>query len=682
MKKVQVGIDLGTTNTLVSTNRNGRIDIINIDGKKQMPSVLYVSEDGKEIIGKNALKKGKKDPLNCIRSSKTYIGKDEKWVIREKEYTPTDVAEKILRKVHDEVRRELELEEDDVVQAIITIPAYFTANQSDETKKAGERAGLEVLRIIVEPVAAAVAVSDELQDENIAVVDLGGGTFDVSILEVKDDKYKTIATGGSRELGGDTFDGYLVSYLKEVIQNETGRDLFDYEGSQMEYNEYWSVDTKIRQEAIKVKEELSDCSECEADCEELFDGYDLYKEITREEFDEICEELYEAIQDYIKKTMKDSDLSVADIGKVYLVGGSGRIPKVRKIVENFFGKKVSTEQDLDIQVAKGAGIMASDKSGFSVNSSQSKFQDIISHSMGIEVVGKKYSEILARGKEYPCEYEKIYSTMKDNQSRVIIKVYEKIDEDVSDDLKESDNFDFYGSFELKDITLKPKGQVKIKVKFDYDLSRTLHVTAYEEGKEDKKTTVVLHKGEIVEEVSDTQAKPMDFCVLMDASSSMSRDNRIQDAKKACHQLVDSILDLSVHRVSIITFDSFAKILCDLTNDAEKLGKIIDGLKTSGSTAMDAAIQNAIKELKNHGNSQNGRGIILITDGDPDHRKWTQEAAEAAKSQGIVIATIGVAEAEKAYLQKIASDENYCYMMENMAELAETFGKAVDDLLQA
>ena len=448
MKKVQVGIDLGTTNTLVSTNRNGRIDIINIDGKKQMPSVLYVSEDGKEIIGKNALKKGKKDPLNCIRSSKTYIGKDEKWVIREKEYTPTDVAEKILRKVHDEVRRELELEEDDVVQAIITIPAYFTANQSDETKKAGERAGLEVLRIIVEPVAAAVAVSDELQDENIAVVDLGGGTFDVSILEVKDDKYKTIATGGSRELGGDTFDGYLVSYLKEVIQNETGRDLFDYEGSQMEYNEYWSVDTKIRQEAIKVKEELSDCSECEADCEELFDGYDLYKEITREKFDEICEELYEDIQYYIEKTMDDSGLSVADIGKVYLVGGSGRIPKVRKIVENFFGKKVSTEQDLDIQVAKGAGIIASDKSGFSVNSSQSKFQDIISHSMGIEVVGKKYSEILARGKEYPCEYEKIYSTMKDNQSRVIIKVYEKIDEDVSDDLKESDNFDCYGSFEL------------------------------------------------------------------------------------------------------------------------------------------------------------------------------------------------------------------------------------------
>ena len=170
MKKVQVGIDLGTTNTLVSTNRNGRIDIINIDGKKQMPSVLYVSEDGKEIIGKNALKKGKKDPLNCIRSSKTHIGSDKKWGIREKEYTPTDVAEKILRKVHDEVRRELELEEDDVVQAIITIPAYFTANQSDETKKAGERAGLEVLRIIVEPVAAAVAVSDELQDENIAVV--------------------------------------------------------------------------------------------------------------------------------------------------------------------------------------------------------------------------------------------------------------------------------------------------------------------------------------------------------------------------------------------------------------------------------------------------------------------------------------------------------------------------------
>ena len=259
MKKVQVGIDLGTTNTLACCRVKGKLKLLKFKGSNMLPSILYVEkrEDGslKEIVGKAAKIKGLQDPNNCIRSSKTYIGltgKNKKiWKCQGKEYNPTDVATLILKEVHKKVRDTYGLEDEDIVQAVITIPAYFTSTQSDETKRAGEKAGMEVLRIITEPVAAAVAVADvdEIKGK-IFVVDLGGGTFDVSVLNITNEKYSTLEIGGERRLGGDDFDNALMKHFLKYIEDDLLIDLSSLEKSGLSYQSYYSMMGKIREAAV------------------------------------------------------------------------------------------------------------------------------------------------------------------------------------------------------------------------------------------------------------------------------------------------------------------------------------------------------------------------------------------------------------------------------------------------
>ena len=226
MSTIQIGIDLGTTNTLVYGKANGKIKPVKINGSVTIPSVLYVEEDGTEIVGKKAKQKEYLDPDNGIHSSKTYMGTDKKWTIRGKEYTPTDVATLILSNVHEEVRKKYNLSDDDIVQAVITIPAYFSSNQSDETKKAGERAGFEVLRIITEPVAAAYNINPS-DNGLICVIDLGGGTFDVSVVDKQKDKFTVLGLTGDKRLGGDDFDKKLEEYfLKDIEDDIDIQDIF------------------------------------------------------------------------------------------------------------------------------------------------------------------------------------------------------------------------------------------------------------------------------------------------------------------------------------------------------------------------------------------------------------------------------------------------------------------------
>ena len=697
MRKVQVGIDLGTTNTLACCRVKGKMKLIKFKGgKKMLPSVLYVEkqEDGtiKEIVGKAAKMKGLEDPNNCISSSKTYIGltgsRKKTWTCHGKTYTPTDVATKILEEIHKKVRSEYDLEDGDIVQAVITIPAYFTSTQSDETKKAGERAGMEVLRIITEPVAAAVSVADG-EYGKIFVVDLGGGTFDVSVLEIGN-KYKTLDIGGERRLGGDDFDEILIEYFLKYIEDDLNIDLSDLDASGLDYENYYVMMSKIRNAAIETKEELSDSEEYDIYIPALFRygdnlSYDFTMTVSREEFNDLCKPLFDKVIQVIDETVeKSNNFTIDEIKKIYLVGGSCYIPKIQDDVEEYFGIAPDSEQDRAIQVAMGAGKIADAWNAFTpepgrLDPFEDMLLDIISHDMGIEALGKhntsEFDCILKEGTTYPCSFKKIYYTSADNQETVVIKVYEKTDSGASDFLERNEAaFDLYGSFELTGIAPAPAGATPIEVTFDYDRSRTLCVTA-EDTKNHIVQTVTLHKGKNISLVKSIDAT--DFYLLIDVSGSM-RGDKIEQAKKACVKLIQEMLDLSVHRLGIITFGDVDTLLCGLTRDKSQLMLAVDRVTVRGQTRMHSAIIHARDELKN---SNNKKAIIIITDGAPDSRNGTEMVAKETKEKGISIATIGVDGADSGYLSKIASDDSLNFKVSNIAKLSDTFGQAVENLLR-
>ena len=695
MSTIQIGIDLGTTNTLVYGKIDGKIKPIKFNGNVTLPSVLYVEEDGSEIIGKKAKQKEYLDPNNGIHSSKTYIGlkfKDEKgnyreqeWTLRGKKYNPTDVATLILSEVRKGVMKKYSLSDEDTIQAVITIPAYFTSNQSDETKRAGERAGFEVLRIITEPVAAAYNINP--QDNGlICVIDLGGGTFDVSVVNKQKEKYSVLGIDGDPRLGGDDFDKTLEAYFLNDIQDDIGVDLSSLEKSGLSYEQYYRMKSLIRQEAIFCKEELSDNDEYNVLINNLFTYgnnkvYHYDTDISREEFDRICSGLYNKILNVVKRLVENnSRFKKSDIKHVYLVGGSCYIPKVRQIIEEYFGMPANTEGGLEEQVAQGAAKIAEgynnpslNKDGSVIDPFADYIEDITSHSMGVAIVGGKYSEMIPVGTHYPCAISDMFTTSFDNQEEVTIEVYEKTNKMATDIISGYEsNFELYGSFILGGIEQATAGQPKINVTFNYDLSRTLQVTAKDE-KTGSSRTVTLKKGEIVKK---STVKPTDFLILLDVSCSMY-DVRIKEAKMACSKLISETLDLDTHKLGIITFGSNAYSLCELTHDKNQLLSAVDRISTSGSTNMSAALEMADKKLVS---SKHDKAILVITDGEPDSSSSARNCASIVRSHGISIATIGVQDADMAFLKGISSDNDLSFMVKDVSKLADTFGQAVQNLL--
>ncbi|MBR5912931.1 MAG: Hsp70 family protein [Selenomonadaceae bacterium] len=495
MNEIFVGIDLGTTNTLACYLKRGRPNFIRFAGSGEMlPSVLYVDEEKNIFVGEKAKKRGVIDPLNVIRSSKTYMADFEKtWNVHGKNFTPTKVASEILQEVKRQIMKKLHCADDDTINAVITVPAYFTANQKDETKKAGIAAGFNVLQIITEPMAAAVAVVHELGlDEKIFVVDLGGGTFDISVLQAdqKNRTYRALDIDGDRKLGGDDFDALIYDYFIGIIQSETGLDLSTQKKSTLEYNEYYSMTGRVREAAEDAKIALSEQETYTADLMNLFqhDGknYDFTVDLTREKFNEICQPLYEKITSRINKFIEGSDkFKLDEIGTVILAGGSCHIPKVKSDVENIFGKRTDTQLDLGTLVAVGACFVAETFSGVKtdIEQPQEKFEDIISHSLGVEVlasdgVSKVLSKIIRKGDVYPCQKTKLYTTTMDEQTTIPIYIYEAGSD--CENIADIDAHEFYGDLSLEIEETAPAGVPVINVTFSYDKSGTLEVTARDE----------------------------------------------------------------------------------------------------------------------------------------------------------------------------------------------------------
>jgi len=471
MDKLRIGIDLGTTNTVCCRFDNS-LEFVKFRGKDLLPSVLFY-RDGKTIVGESAKKKAITYPNNSISSAKTFMGADsKKWTIEDRSFTPTEVAAEVLKEVAKEVYKTYNVEE---CAAVITVPAYFTSKQYMETEKAAQAAGIEVLHILPEPAAAAIAYGiDENTDQNIFIIDLGGGTFDVSILKIDENEFTEIGTDGDRCLGGDDFDKQLVEMCLKQIRVENGINLASEEKSGLDSTLYAQVMKKLQSECEKAKVELSATEETDIVIPSLIpqnsSSINFSMHLTRADFEEKCEELLERIEDIIERCLDDADYDVDDIDKVILVGGSSNIPAVKDLVVRIFNKTPYADKDLSKLVAIGAAIKAVDDKVL-IKNKQIKVNNILSHSFGVAVADDdaEYSIIIPKGTKYPCEETKNYTTVSDYQKIITVKVYE------GEDIKNIENDFYYDEYEHDDIEQAPKGVPSIQITFSFDKNRVLHV---------------------------------------------------------------------------------------------------------------------------------------------------------------------------------------------------------------
>ena len=465
-----IGIDLGTTNSVACILRNGQFEFLKFSGKDILPSaILY--DDGEIKVGEKAKRKAKLNAEHFISSAKTFMGDQQhKWKIDNREFTATDVAAEVLKEIYKSARKFFG--NDEPIQAVITTPAQFSAIQNGETKIAGEKAGFIVKQILAEPIAAAMAYASEnpKPHEKIYVVDLGGGTFDVALLETTEqNKYETLFKDGNRSLGGDNFDQAVVNLMINAVKKIIGADLSTVEKSKLNERQYKKTLQKIYIEAEKVKCTLSTSEVEKVDIENLFpyeDGYfDLHTSITREDFLKEAAPYVKEVENVIRRSFENTEYDVKDVDRIILVGGSANMPFVRECVKKLFDKEPYANMDLSKLVAMGAAILADDELGNGI-----ELHDKIAHSFGIKIIGERLAIVLKKDEEYPCYRNDFFETVKDNQKSILFKVYEGEDtEDLSNDR-------YIGEFWLKDIEPAPAGK-KVDVRFEFDKSCILHVTA-------------------------------------------------------------------------------------------------------------------------------------------------------------------------------------------------------------
>jgi len=652
---MNLGIDLGTTNSVVSYFDSGNIEYLRFRNQESISSVILY-KDGKMTVGDMAKKKAVSNPRNFIKSSKTFMGDSSKnWKIEDTTFTPTDVATEILK----EIKKTLGKKFSDVSEfvAVITVPAYFTSTQIDETKKAGEKAGFVIKQIITEPVSAAVAYGfeDEL-NQKLFIVDIGGGTFDTSILKVSNRNFETLAIDGDNKLGGDDFDNHILEYLLKHIRKEKGVNLASFEKSGIPEDEYIRAKQALITKSEDIKKELSEYEEVEIEISNLLSGYNLSTKITRDKFEDISSISIEKIKRTIKKTLDDLGYSTSDIDKVVLVGGSSKIPVVREFVTTLFGKAPYSDKPLDKLVAMGGAIVAQDDNAVTI-------RDIISHSLGIELIYDKFSPILKKNQNYPISHAEIYTTSMDFQQSVDINVFEGEDED------DVNNNAFYGGFSLDNIEQANAGVPQIEVTFEFDKNRILNVTAKDiRSGSSKSENIEIDKG--VKKKITPDIKPFDIVLTIDVSGSMC-GYPLDKAKEACNMMVSRMIDLNLHRVGLVEFDSYANTLSYLSNDKSLLQSSIARLSCKGGTDIADGLRETRQEVLSR--AENSKLVILVTDGGSSERPAITESNKL-KENGSRVVAIGVGHGvNESLLRDIASNGDY-YQIDSIDDLATIFQK--------
>ncbi|GGE14524.1 chaperone protein DnaK [Marinithermofilum abyssi] len=455
-----IGIDLGTTNSCVAFMEGSEATVIpNAEGGRTTPSVVGFSKNGERLVGEAAKRQAITNPDKTIISIKRHMGTDYKVKIDDKEYTPQEISAMILQKLKADAEAYLG---EPVTQAVITVPAYFNDSQRQATKDAGKIAGLEVLRIINEPTAAALAYGlDKEDDQTILVFDLGGGTFDVSILEMGDGLFEVKATSGDNQLGGDDFDQVIIDYLVDEFKKEHGIDLS---------NDRMALQ-RLKDAAEKAKKDLSGVLTTTISLPFLTADASgpkhLEVTLTRAKFEELSADLVERTMKPTRQALKDAGLQPSDIDRVILVGGSTRIPAVQEAIKKEIGKEPSKGVNPDEVVAMGAAIQGGVLSG---DVKDVVLLDVTPLSLGIETLGGVFTKLIERNTTIPTEKSQIFSTAADNQTVVDIHVLQGEREMAADNKT-------LGRFQLQDIPPAPRGVPQIEVTFKIDANGIVNVSA-------------------------------------------------------------------------------------------------------------------------------------------------------------------------------------------------------------